>query len=84
MVERVIPRTNQVDQIDHDLDHLVPHLPLREVVHTVCKVQTKPWKTCAYETMQIVCTGGPTRQHELDQTRSGTDLPCLADLDHEL
>ena len=27
---------------------------------------------------------GPIRQHELDGTRSGIDLPCLVDLDHEL
>ena len=26
----------------------------------------------------------PTRQHEVDRTRSGIDLPCLADLDHDL
>ena len=24
----------------------------------------------------------PTRQHELDHTRPGIYLPCLADLDH--
>ena len=29
------------------------------------------------------CTG-PTRQHELDDARSGTDLPFLADRDREV
>ena len=35
------------------------------------------WRSCKFYS-------APTRQHELDRTRSGIDLPCLADIDHEI
>ena len=59
-----------LDQIDHDLDHVVPHPPLREVVHDLHIAQIQPGKSvfrsCRLHDFHA--------KHELDY-RSGTHLP---------
>ena len=65
------------------VDHVVPQLPLWEVVKDL--QSTDPTKeTCATVVVDHANYTGPIRQHELliDHTRSRTDLPCLADPDH--
>ena len=68
------PRTGQ---IDHDLDHLVRHLPFGEVVQDLHR--TDPTQEACARLCRLYT--GPTQQHELgrtnhtDNTRSGIDLP---------
>ena len=57
---------------DHFLDHLVPHLPVWEVVQDLHSTDPTH-ETCATAVEHADCTG-PTRQHELDHTRSGIYL----------
>ena len=62
------------------VDDLAPHLPLREVVQNLHGTDPTQ-ETCAIADHADYT--GPTRQHELDHTRSGIDLSALKDLDHK-
>ena len=79
------PRTNQIDQTDRDLliDRLLQILSCRcERLSKICnnkQYRSDPGNMCCIDHADYT---SPTRQHELDHTRSGTDLPCLADLHH--
>lgn len=75
----------QIDhQIDDDLDHLAPRVLLRQVVQDlICIVQNPTQETCTIYLDHVDYTC-PTGQHELNHARSGTDLPCLEDLHHDV
>ena len=68
-------------QIDHDLDHVDPSLPLCDVVEDL--YSTDP--TQENISLDHASYTAPARKHELDYTdQEQMYLPYLADLDHEL
>ena len=58
---QIQPRKPVLDQIDHDLDHLDPNLPLLDVVQDICTVQIQPRKPVVFHADYAA----PTRLHEL-------------------
>ena len=72
MCRIVTPRTDylQTDQTGHDLDRLVPRLPMRKVVQDLYRT-ANPGKH-GLDHAQFT---GPTRQDELDH--AGRECICL-------
>ena len=74
-------RTEDGIQIDHDLDDLVPRLPLREVVQDLSTVQSIQPREHVLDHADYTV---PTRQHELCHIIKFKDLSVLNELDHDL
>ena len=66
----IIPHIGQIDQIDHDLDHLVPHLEeLAQDLHSTDPTHDICGRSCR------VYRSHPATWATVDRTRSGIDLP---------
>ena len=79
MAERYERYTHGTGQIDHDLDHLRPNLPLRHAVQDMYSTDPTP------ETRAGSCgLYGPHPAAEARSYSLGIFLPCLADLYHEV
>ena len=70
--DRSLSRSSSaIDQIDHDLDHLVPHLPLLEVVQDLhIQYRSNPGNMCQDHAGYTAPTG---QNDKLDHTRSGIE-----------
>ena len=80
-----ITHVGQIDQIDHDLDHLDPNPPLLDAVQDLYSTNPAQETHARSVGLLIVYTFRPTtRAIAYRSYRSGEYLLCLADLDHQV